>query len=216
MKIKIRRKSKSPRSHDIWGHFRLYIFRGILASIPLGLSIFIIRFFYVAIDRKIVGIIHGFIGFRIPGLGILLVLVLLYLIGLLASNIIGKRIFHFFEQILNRIPLIKSVYQVGKQLSVTLSLPEREVFKRVVLVDCFKPGCWLIGFVTGTMINKKTGEKMLKVLVPNVPNPATGFLMILSESQVIDPGLSIEEGIKMTISGGIISPEQLGITNRPL
>ncbi len=191
-------------------HLRLYIFRGMLAAIPLGLSYFVVRFFYIAIDRKVINLVDQFIGFRIPGLGILIVLMALYLAGLLASNIIGKRFFGLLERISDRIPLIKTTYQVGKQLSFTLSLPEKEVFKRVVLTDYFRPGVWAIGFVTGTVLDNKTNEKLLKVFVPTVPNPTSGILVILKESQTVDPHWSIEEAMKLVISGGIIGPDQIG------
>lgn len=194
-------------------HFRAYIFRGLLASIPLGLSYFVIRFFYIAIDLKVNNLTDKFLGFRIPGLGIVFVLVTLYLIGYLASNVIGKRFFHLIERISDRIPLIKTTYQVGKQLSLTLSLPEKQVFKRAVLVDYFRPGVWAIGFVTGTLPDKESRESLLKVFVPTVPNPTSGVLIILKESQVKDPGWSVEEAMRMVISGGIIGPEGIEFKN---
>ncbi|MBF0522802.1 MAG: DUF502 domain-containing protein [Candidatus Omnitrophica bacterium] len=199
---------------DWWIHCKTYIFRGILAAIPLGLSFFVIWFFYVMVDRKVVNLIHKVIGFRIPGLGILLVLFSLYIIGYLASNVIGRRFFSLLENISNRIPIIKTTYQVGKQLSSTLSLPEGQVFKRVVLVDYFKPDVWVIGFVTGSLEEKTTKEKFLKVFVPHVPSPTSGFLVIVKESQVRDSAWTVEEGIRMVISGGLIGPETIAINQR--
>lgn len=191
-------------------HLRTYILRGILVSIPIGLSILVIRFFYVAIDQKVINYVDEIIGFRIPGLGFLLVLISLYLIGYMTSNIIGKRFLDVIERIFSRIPLIRTTYQVGKQLSSTLSLPENQVFKRVVLVDYFKPGVWSIGFVTGEILDKNTNEKLLKIFVPTAPNPTSGFLLMLKESQIKDPMWSIEDAMRMVISGGIIGPEAMG------
>lgn len=191
-------------------HFKTYILRGLLASIPLLLSYFVVRFFYVFIDKRIVNLISTFIGIRIPGLGIVLVLVVLYVLGYLASNVIGRRVFNLIERISNRIPIIKTTYQVGKQLSSTLSLPEQEVFKRVVLVECFKLGILNICFVTGTILDKKTNEKLLKVFIPTVPNPTSGFLAIVKESQAIDPKWSVEQAMRAVISGGIIGPQEIG------
>lgn len=190
-------------------HLRIYIFRGLLASIPIGLSFLVLKFFYVALDQKVIGLIDEFIGFRIPGLGILLVLATLYLIGYLASNVIGRRFFNLFERILNRIPIIKTTYQIGKQISVALSLPEKQVFKRAVLVEYFRPGVLTIGFVTGTLLDKADNEKLLKVFIPTVPNPTSGILVIIKESQVIEPGWSVEQAMKIVISGGIIGPEEI-------
>ena len=192
---------------NFFGHIRMYILRGLLAVIPIGLSIFVIRIFYVMIDRGIIDALAKVIGYRIPGLGIVLVLVLLYFLGLIASNVLGRRIFHFFESIFQRIPLIKMAYQVGKQISTTLSLPEKQVFKKAVMVDFFRPGVLVIGFVTGGMADQNTGEKFLKVFIPTVPNPTSGFLVVMKESDTVDPGWSVDEAMKMVISGGIIGPE---------
>jgi len=193
----------------LFKHTRMYIFRGLLAIIPLGLSIIVIRVIYVMIDRRIIDALAKIIGYRIPGLGIILVLVLLYFLGLIASNVLGKRLFHIFENIFQRIPIIKTTYQVGKQISTTLSLPEKQVFQKAVLVDFFKPGNKVIGFVTGTVVDGKTQETLLKVFIPTVPNPTSGFLVIMKESETVDPGWSVDEAIRAVISGGIIGPETI-------
>ncbi len=190
-------------------HLKMYIFRGVLAAIPLALSFFVLRFFYYFIDKRVVDFFDYNFGYRIPGIGIILFLCILYLLGVFASNVLGRRFLSFFEQISNRIPIVKTTYQVGKQISATLSLPEGEVFKRVILVDYLRPGAWTVGFVTGTITDKQSNEKLLKVFVPTVPNPTSGFLLIIKESQVIDPHWTIEQGMKSVISGGIIGPEEI-------
>ncbi|MBI3617804.1 MAG: DUF502 domain-containing protein [Candidatus Omnitrophica bacterium] len=188
-------------------HARMYVFRGLLAIIPLGLTIIAIRLVYVVIDKRIIEALAKVIGYRIPGLGVLLVLVLLYFLGLITSNVLGRRLLHAFESIFQRIPLIKTTYQVGKQISTTLSLPERQVFKKVVLVNLFQPGQRGIGFVTGTVIDKKNQQQLLKIFIPTVPNPTSGFLVLMKESDTVDPGWSVDEAMKTVISGGIIGPE---------
>lgn len=192
-----------------FGHIRMYIFRGLLAIIPLGLSIIVIRFFYVVIDKRVSGVVDQFIGYRIPGLGIVLVLILLYFLGVVASNVLGHKLLNMLEHIFSRIPIIKTTYQVGKQISTTLSLPEKQVFQRVVLVDFFKPGAMVIGFVTGTVLDQKTKERLLKVFIPTVPNPTSGFLVVMKESDTVDPHWGVDEAMRMVISGGIIGPEAL-------
>ena len=191
-------------------HLKTYIFRGLLAITPLALSIFIIRLLYVGIDKRIMGWIDEFIGFTIPGLGILLVAVTLYLMGLIASRMVGKQLFNWIERITRRIPIINTTYQIGKQLSDTLSLPERHVFRRAVLVDYLKPGIWTIGFVTGTIIDRKNNnEKLLKVFVPTPPNPTSGTMVVVRESETRDPGWTVEEAMRAVISGGIIGPTEI-------
>ena len=190
-------------------HAKMYIFRGLLAIIPLGLTIIVIRVIYVMIDRQIINALAKVIGYRIPGLGIILILILLYFLGLFTSNVLIRKFFQAFENIFERLPLIKTTYQVGKQISTTLSLPERQVFKKAVLIDFFRPGERVIGFVTGTVSDQKTSETLLKIFVPTVPNPTSGFLVFMKESETFDPGWSIDEAMKTVISGGIIGPETI-------
>ena len=191
-------------------HLKRYIIRGLLAIIPLVLSYFALKILYNNIDQRAVKIIDQFIGFSFPGLGILLVLISLYILGLLASNVIGRQAFGLLEKITNNIPLIKTTYKIGQQLGVTLSLPEKQVFKRAVLVEYLKPGMWTIGFVTGTIIDRKDEkEKLLKVFVPTPPNPISGTMVVVKESQTRDPGWSIDEALSAVLSGGIIGPDEL-------
>ncbi len=191
-------------------HIKKYVFRGLLAVVPLFLTYLAIKLLYTAIDQRAVGLVDHFLGFKFPGLGILLVLVALYILGLLASNVVGRRLFGLVEKMTNYIPLIKTTYKVGQQVGKTLSLPEKQVFKKAVLVDYLKPGIWTIGFVTGEVIDtKNNNEKLLKVFVPTPPNPTSGTMVVVRESETRDPGWTIEEAINAVISGGIIGPEEL-------
>ncbi len=195
---------------NILPHIKTYIFRGLLALIPVALTYLAVRFLYVTIDQRVMGMAVEFIGFSIPGLGLLLVLLVLYFVGVGASNVAGKEILHFIERVTNRVPIIKSTYQIGKQVATSFSLPEKQVFKRAVLVEFLKPGSWTIGFVTGTLTDKKDNDqKLLKVYVPTPPNPTSGFILILKESETRDPGWSIEETMKTVISAGIIGPVEI-------
>ena len=200
-------------------HARMYIFRGILASIPIFLSYLMIQFIYVLVGKQIVEWIGTFIDLNIPGIWFLLILiviifylVLFYFIGLMASNVVGRQFFNLAEAVSDRIPIVKTIYQVGKQISETLSAPERQAFKKAVLIEAFRSGVWTVGFVTGAFTDAATSQKMLKVFVPTVPNPTSGFLMIANEFEVKDPGWSVDEAIKIIISGGIIGPDQIGST----
>ncbi len=195
---------------NMLSHLRTYVFRGIVAMIPIGLTYFVVRLLYVTIDKRVAQLIEKSIGFSLPGLGIILVLLLLYVIGVVASNVVGQQMFKLVERITDRIPIVKSTYQIGKQLSVTLSLPEKQVFKRAVLVDYLKPGIWTIGFVTGSVIDRKNNdEKLLKVFIPTPPNPTSGTMVVVKERETRDPGWSIEEAIRAVISGGIIGPTEI-------
>ena len=199
---------------NIVNHFRRNILRGLLAVIPVVLCVISIQLLYVLIDKKVIGLFDKFFSLRyIPGLGILLVLVCLYLIGIIASNIIGRQFFRLIEGISNRIPLIKPIYAVGKQLSHSLSIGEgeegKQAFKKAVLVNVNNHGVWSPAFITGYLKDKKTNEELFIVFVPSVPNPTTGFAFVVKPSQTFDPGWSIEECLKAIMSAGIITPGEI-------
>jgi uncharacterized membrane protein len=193
----------------IYPHFKRNIINGLLTLIPLGLSLFILKIAYDLIDKRILDLFDRLFGVRIPGLGILILLVLLYFVGLVTGNFVSRRLIGLFESIVSRIPIIKTTYQIGKQLASTLSLPEKNVFKRVVLVNYFRPEVWTIGFVTGTLRAEGEDTELIKVFIPTVPNPTSGVIVILDESQLFDPGWSVEQAMRMVVSGGLIGPETM-------
>lgn len=196
---------------EFFQHARSYIFRGLLAIIPLLLSILAVKLLYELIDKRVVAFIENFVSVRhIPGLGILLVLVCLYFIGLIVSNVLGKQIFLFIESISDRIPVVKAIYQVGKQLSESLSVTGgKQAFQKALLIDCNNNGVWTVAFVTGTMRDARTGEELLRMFVPTVPNPTSGFIFLVKPSQTVDPGWTVEEALKMIVSAGIIAPLEI-------
>jgi uncharacterized membrane protein len=190
-------------------HLKTRVFRGLLAIVPLYLCFLVVRFLYVSLDRNVSGWIEKLIGRRIPGLGLLLVLVILYLLGIVAGNWIGKKVFGFIERVMKRIPLIKSVYQLGIQLGLAFSKPEKQAFKRTVLIEHFRPGLWSIAFVTGELRDPKSGVKLLRLFIPTVPNPITGFLVFVPEDQVRELPWTVQEAMNAVISGGIITPDKI-------
>lgn len=195
-------------------HIRIYIFRGLIAIIPLLLCALAVRLLYVLIDKKIITLLDKVVKIRhIPGLGILLVLVSLYFIGLIVSNLVGRRVLRIIETISQKIPILKTIYSAGKQISQSLSAvgDERQAFKKAVLVKLDDRGVFVPGFVMSKMTERNTGEEMLTVLIPTSPTPQSGFVLVVRASQVIDPGWTVEECLKASISMGIITPKQVGV-----
>jgi uncharacterized membrane protein len=175
----------------------------------LGLSYLVVRFFYLAIDDRITGRIERWIGYKIPGLGFLLVLISLYLLGLATGHWLGRRAFGAIEWLSGRIPLVKTVYTLGKQLADALSLPEKGAFKRVVMVEHFRPGVWSIGFVTASIPDpEEAGHKLLRLFIPTAPNPTSGFVVTVKESNVKETDLSVPEAMNLILSGGMVGPEK--------
>jgi len=197
---------------DFLKHAGTYILRGFLAIIPLLLCVTAVILLYDFIDKQVIKFISHFINIRqIPGLGILLLLIALYFIGLIFSNVVGRQIFKFFEYITEQIPIIKVIYGVGKQLTDTLSMtddPQKQAFKKAVMVSNFEGNGWMLGFVVGN-IKDPNGDELLKVFVPSSPHPLTGIVFIVKPSQTMDCGWSVEEALKMVVSIGIISPEEI-------
>jgi len=190
-------------------HFKKYILSGALAAIPIIMVYFILRFLYVSVDSTILNLIDQFVGFRIPGTGVLIILSILYILGLFASNLVGRWFFNKIEWLTQKIPIVRTTYQVGKQISSSLSTHEKQAFKKVVLVNYLTKDMYTIGFITGSLTDKSSGKKLIKVFIPTPPNPMSGTMVLLPENQIIDPGWTIDEGIRTIISAGIIGPGQI-------
>src|SRR5262249_55641549 len=131
---------------NLWNHIKKNILSGLLAVIPIVLTIFVIQFLYQMIDRRVLDLLKGYLGFTIPGMGIVLLLLGLYGIGLIAGNVVGRQMFYLLERLSVRIPLIGATYRMGKQLSESLSISKNSLFRKSVLVEWPKPGFWAVGF----------------------------------------------------------------------
>jgi uncharacterized membrane protein len=185
-----------------------YFWQGLFAVIPLFICTFTIYLVYVLIDKKVVGFIDNFINVRhIPGLGLLLVIVFLCLVGMIVSNFIGKKIFKYIEKISQRIPVLGTLYGIGKQLTQSFAMDSKNpAFKKAVLVKFNGSDLTMPGFVMGSTRNAQTNEEIIFVYIPTVPTPMGGFIFMAKASQIVDPGWTIEECLKVIVSMGIISP----------
>jgi uncharacterized membrane protein len=193
-----------------WKHFRGYVIRGLVATIPLALSAFAIYIVYNYVDRRVGNLFERLVGFSIPGIGLLTVLLVFYVVGLVATRALGRQAIALVDHLTKRIPLIRTTYEIGKQLQKTLSLPEKQVFKKAVLVEYLKPGIWTIGFVTGSVVDHRDGDvTLLKVFIPTPPNPTSGTMVLVREDMTTNPGWTIEEALKAVVSGGIIGPTEM-------
>jgi uncharacterized membrane protein len=152
-------------------------------------------------------------GHQIPGLGALLTVVVVLVTGVLASNILGQRLLLFWEYVLGRIPVVKTVYSGVKQVSDTLFAPGGKAFRKALLVQYPREGSWTIAFLTGQpggdVANHLRGE-YLSVYVPTTPNPTSGFFLMMPKSDVIELDMSVDEALKYVISMGLVTPELSG------
>ncbi|MDE2027874.1 MAG: DUF502 domain-containing protein [Candidatus Omnitrophica bacterium] len=192
-------------------HIGTYILRGILAVIPIFLCWISIWLLEKFIDEQVLKFLSHYIDIRqIPGLGIVLLLACLYIIGLIFSNVLGIQVLKIIDGVASRIPIIKIIYGVGKQFSDTLSVadPQKQAFKKAVFVEAFNGQGWMLGFITGSL-KGPAGEDLFNVYVPSSPHPLTGIVFMVKPSQVMDCGWTVEEALKMVVSIGIISPEEV-------
>lgn len=196
-------------------HFRSYVLRVLLALIPLALSALVLYLVYVYVDRQAAGTLRRLFGTAPPGVGLLAVLPLLYVTGLVASNVVGRWVIRATERVAERVPLLGATWRIGRQIAHSLPLPEGQLFRRVALVPYLTAGRWTVGFVTGALRDETTGEKLLKVYVPTPPNPTSGTIILVPEAHARDPGWSVEGALQIVISGGLIGPTRIGATPVP-
>ncbi|MEX2524417.1 MAG: DUF502 domain-containing protein [Gammaproteobacteria bacterium] len=195
---------------------RKYLIAGLLVWLPLAATVFIIRMVIGLLDRTMLLLPpeyrpEALIGFSIPGMGLVLSIIILIVTGMLAANLIGRRLVESWESILGRIPLVRSIYNAFKQISSTLLDSTGKSFRKVVLVEYPKEGIWSLGFLTNEHVEVDTAAltgNMTAVFIPTTPNPTSGFLVIMAKDTIQELDMSVEEGFKFIISVGVIIPDE--------
>jgi uncharacterized membrane protein len=206
---------------------RRKLIAGLLVVFPVFITFFVIKFLFTMIGGILSPVVIkavGFFGFSpnskidefvITSVAFVLTFVSLYSIGVVATNFMGKFIIRFFETILHNVPIIKNVYTSSKKLIEIISLPTTQSFKRVVIVEYPRAGMKAFAFVTGG-IKTEDGTELTSLFIPTTPNPTSGFLIYLPEQDIEETDLSIEEGMKLIVSGGILIPERMELnTDKP-
>jgi uncharacterized membrane protein len=182
---------------------------GLLTILPLALTVY---FFYVIfnfLDNLVGDLIETIFDYRLPGIGFAAGLLLIMLIGFFATNIIGNRLIGFFDRLFQRVPISRSIYTSAKQIIDAFTVQGKNAFQKVVLLEYPRQGLYAIGFVTGQSkgeIQEKTAEETLNIFVPTTPNPTSGMLILAPKHEVIELKMTVEEGMKVIISGGLVSP----------
>lgn len=192
----------------IFQQIRRRLIAGLFFIVPLWLTFLALKFVFSWLDGIFAPLTARVLGFSVPGLGFAALLVFLYLVGLIATNILGHSIVRFWEAILSRIPFVRNIYQWAKQLIQTISASKGMGFKRVVLIEYPRKSFFALAFVTNSVQDKRSGKRYTIVFIPSPPNPVNGFFGMLADEEIIETDLTIEEGVKMIISGGLVTPEQ--------
>jgi uncharacterized membrane protein len=194
---------------SLFHHLRGRFIAGLFVVVPFGITVFILKFLFNFADGILGSWLDGLLTAvtgresHLPGLGMVTGAVIIYLTGVLATNVLGKRLLHWGDLLLSRIPLVKSIYTSSKQLTKVFQ-EGKSSYRRAVLVEWPRPGVRAIGFVTAEVV--QGGENYLVVYLPTMPNPTSGFALYFREEEVMDSGMSVEDAVKFVVSGGVVVP----------
>ena len=192
---------------------------GLLVTLPIALTVFIFIFLFKNLDALSPTFTRWLIllgaplpdGYRVPFLGVIMTFLIILLVGALTTNIFGNKLLHLWERIIGKIPFVRRIYTGTKQVVKSIATADTKSFRKVVLIEFPRKGIHAIGFITGETrgeLKHLTGEYHFNVFVPTTPNPTSGFLIFADSGEVIELDMTIEEGVKYVISGGIVNPEQ--------
>lgn len=199
-----------------------YLIAGLLVWVPLGITIWVLHFLLTTLDQTLLLLPHHWrpeesLGYRIPGLGVVLAFLILLATGVVAANILGARLIAFWERILGRIPLVKSIYGSVKQVSDTLLSDSGNAFRKALLVEFPHQNSWTIAFQTGSpapVVSKHFAEEHVSVYVPTTPNPTSGYFVMVPRSRTRDLDMSVEEALKYIVSMGVVVPRASSLPPR--
>jgi len=193
-----------------------YFLTGLLVILPVFITAYVIWFLIRAMDvvLKYVPAKYlpdTYLPFHVPGLGLILVVIIILVVGLLFRNLAGRKVVHFWENMVDRIPLVRIIYSGVKQLLESFFLQKNDAFKRVALLEYPRRGAYVIGFITGESkgeVQSKTDQNMMNIFVPTTPNPTSGFYILIPKDELIILNMTVEDAFKLIISGGIFSPPE--------
>ena len=192
---------------------RRYLVAGMLVWLPILATIWVLSFILQIMDRTLLLLParyrpDAFVGFSIPGLGVVFAFVVVLITGLLVTNLVGRQLVLYWEELLQRIPLVRSVYSGVKSFAESV-LSSKNSFRQVVALEYPRLGVWSIGFVTAedvAEISARTGEQQVCVFVSAAPNPTSGFIVLVPRSQLIELDMSIDAAMKMIVTCGVVLP----------
>ncbi|MFA9439022.1 DUF502 domain-containing protein [Uliginosibacterium sp. sgz301328] len=192
-----------------------YLITGLLVWVPLAITVWVLQLVISTLDSTLLLLPielrpSRWLGFQVWGMGTLISLAIVMLTGVVASNLLGQRLVQFWEALLSRIPVVKSIYSSVKQVSDTLLGPGGQAFRKALLVQYPREGSWTIAFQTGAPggeVADALGHNLISVYVPTTPNPTSGFFLMMRRDQVIELDMSVDAALKYIISMGVVVPE---------
>ena len=194
---------------------RNYFLTGIIVTAPISITLYVSWQFIAFIDRQVTPLIpphynpETYLPFGLPGLGLVIMVVALMIIGALAAGFVGRAFMRISEHLLERMPVVRTIYSALKQVFETVFAEKSKAFREVVLIEYPRKGIWVIGFATGSTkgeVQNIIEDEVVNIFLPTTPNPTSGFLLFLPRKDVIFLNMTVEEGVKMVISAGVVTP----------
>lgn len=201
---------------------RTFFVAGLIAITPAAVTYLVLRWLFLTVDGFFGTPLEAYfqrrLGFHVPGTGLLATVLIVLVVGILATNLVGRRLLAYLEGWLQKLPVVRSVYATMRQITDAFWKQDQNAFKRVVLVEYPRRGSWAVGFVTGEVpasrFDMEAPDGLLyNVFLPTTPNPTSGFLLMLPASEVKLLDISVEDGLKLVISGGVVVPESLNTSH---
>jgi uncharacterized membrane protein len=194
--------------------FRKYLLTGLLIWLPLAITLWILEVLIGWMDQTLLWLPEAWrpeklIGFKIPGLGALLAIAVVLVTGVLATNIVGRQLVRWWDGLIHRIPIVRSIYSSVKQVSDTLLKDSGKSFRKVVMVEFPQPGQWTLAFIVGEPAGEAAaalGPDHVTVYVPTAPNPTSGYVLMMHTSRVKDVAISVDDALKFHVSLGVVAP----------
>jgi uncharacterized membrane protein len=194
---------------------RSYFVTGLLIWVPLVITLWVLNLIVSTMDQSLQLLPAEMqpeliFGRRVPGVGVVLTVVVIFLTGLLTRNILGQGLLRVWEALLARIPIVRSIYSSVKQVSDTVLSPSGQAFRKALLVQYPRSGVWTIGFQTGTPadeVRSVVSVEMVSVYVPTTPNPTSGFFLMFPRHETIELDMSVDEALKYVVSMGVVAPD---------
>ena len=187
---------------------RAYFLAGILVTVPLGLTVWILIWIFNGIDSFLQPIVERIFGHNIPGVGFGVTVVLIFIVGIIASNVLGRRFLRYGESLLNRLPVARYLYNGIRQIIQAFAAPDKTGFMQVVLVEFPRKGTRTLGFVTNETPDE-SGKKLLNIFIPTSPNPTSGFLQIVRDDEIVRTKIRVDDALKLVVSAGRVLPKKV-------
>ncbi|MSO74023.1 MAG: DUF502 domain-containing protein [Alphaproteobacteria bacterium] len=210
----IQPNAPAPRKRGLLTRLRIYFLAGVLVTAPVGITAWLIYSFVDYVDTSVLPLIpeayspERYLSHSVPGLGVIILLLFITLIGFFVTNFLGRWFVRLGERLLAHVPVVRTIYGLLKQVFDAVLAQSSNAFHEVVLIEYPRKGTWTLGFITSKPkpeIRARLGEDTVFVFVPTSPNPTSGFLLVVNEAELIRLKMPVEEGIKLVISGGIVS-----------